>query len=142
MDSLAGQKLVKADGSSAAADAAMADKELILYYFSAHWCPPCRQFTPLLKDFYDEVSDQGLEIVFVSSDRSAEDMVSYMKEAHGDWFATEHGSALTNTLKQKYGISGIPTLIVCKKDGTVVTKDGRTNVMGTPPAQAVKAWKS
>jgi len=40
------------------------------------------------------------------------------------------------------GISGIPTLIVCKKDGTVVTKDGRTNVMGTPPAQAVKAWKS
>ena len=53
MDSLAGQKLVKADGSSAAADAAMADKELILYYFSAHWCPPCRQFTPLLKDFYD-----------------------------------------------------------------------------------------
>jgi thiol-disulfide isomerase/thioredoxin len=30
-------------------------QELVLYYFSAHWCPPCRQFTPLLKDFYEEV---------------------------------------------------------------------------------------
>ena len=53
MDSLAGQKLVKADGSSHEADAVLADKELVMYYFSAHWCPPCRQFTPMLKDFYD-----------------------------------------------------------------------------------------
>ena len=79
MDSLAGQKLVKADGSSHEADAVLADKELVMYYFSAHWCPPCRQFTPMLKDFYDEVSDENLEIVFVSSDRSDDDMKSYMK---------------------------------------------------------------
>ena len=142
MDSLAGQKLVKADGSSHEADAVLADKELIMYYFSAHWCPPCRQFTPMLKDFYDEVSDENLEIVFVSSDRSDDDMKSYMKESHGDWYATEHNSALANSLKQKYGISGIPTLIVCKKDGTVVTKDGRAKVMSMPPAQAVKAFKA
>ena len=81
-------------------------QDLVLYYFSAHWCPPCRQFTPMLKDFYEVQSlDQpillrdfvaghrtisssssnfhqeaeGIEIVFVSSDRSAEDMTSYMK---------------------------------------------------------------
>ena len=53
MDSLAQQTLLKADGSSVDADSALADKELILYYFSAHWCPPCRQFTPMLKDFYE-----------------------------------------------------------------------------------------
>ena len=28
-------------------------QDLVLYYFSAHWCPPCRQFTPMLKDFYE-----------------------------------------------------------------------------------------
>nr|ALS04311.1 nucleoredoxin-like protein 2 [Acartia pacifica] len=142
MDSLAGQQLVKMDGSSHAADEVMADKELILFYFSAHWCPPCKQFTPMLKDFYDEISDEGVEVVFVSSDRSSADMLSYMKESHGDWLATEHNSSVANSLKQKYDISGIPTLVVCKKDGTVITKDGRRVVMSQPPAQAVKTWKS
>merc|ERR1711902_15772 len=135
----------KADGSSHAAEAALDGKDLVLYYFSAHWCPPCRQFTPMLKDFYEEA--EGIEIVFVSSDRSAEDMASYMKESHGDWLATEHNSAVANNLKQKYGeqmlvvvklitvinttfagVSGIPCLVVCKKDGTLVTKDGRAGV--------------
>ena len=45
----------------------------------------------------------GLEIVFVSSDRSPEDMTSYMKESHGDWMAVPHNSAVANDLKQKYG---------------------------------------
>jgi len=101
MDSLKGQNLVKSDGSSVPADSALAGKDLVLFYFSAHWCPPCRQFTPMLKDFYEEV--EGLEIVFVSSDRSPEDMQSYMKESHGEWMAVEHNSSVANDLKQKYG---------------------------------------
>merc|ERR1712061_79222 len=141
MDSLTGATLVKSDGSSVAADAALANSDLVLYYFSAHWCPPCRQFTPMLKDFYDEVHESGVEIVFVSSDRSPEDMLSYMKESHGDWLACQHNSAVANQLKQKYGVSGIPMLVVCKKDGTVVTKDGRSHVMSKSPKQAVGDWK-
>merc|ERR1711987_6254 len=117
MDSLKGAKLVKADGSSVEADSALEGKDLILFYFSAHWCPPCRQFTPMLTDFYDEVDN--VEIVFVSSDRSNDDMLSYMKESHGDWLTTEHGSPLSNDLKQKFGIQGIPTLVVVKPDGTM-----------------------
>jgi len=50
------------------------------------------------------------------------------QESHGDWMATEHNSAVANNLKQKYGVSGIPCLVVCKKDGTLVTKDGRAGV--------------
>ena len=46
---------------------------------------------------------EGLEIVFISSDRSPEDMQAYMKKAHGDWLAVEHNFATTNNLKQKYG---------------------------------------
>ena len=46
---------------------------------------------------------EGLEIVFVSSDKSPEKMTSYMKESHGDWMAVPHNSAVANDLKQKYG---------------------------------------
>ena len=140
MDSLSNTSLFKSDGSSVMADSALEGKDLVLYYFSAHWCPPCRQFTPMLKDFYEEA--EGLEIVFVSSDKSPEDMTSYMKESHGDWLAVPHNSAVANDLKQKYGISGIPALVVVRMDGTLVTKDGRSHVSGKSPAQAVKDWKA
>ena len=28
-------------------------KSVFGIYFSAHWCPPCRRFTQILKDFYE-----------------------------------------------------------------------------------------
>ena len=53
MEFLNGKTLVRADGSNVSADQALASKRIVLFYFSAHWCPPCRMFTPMLKDFYD-----------------------------------------------------------------------------------------
>lgn len=45
---------------------------VVLVYFSAHWCPPCRQFTPRLAETYRRLRDGGraVECVFVSSDQS------------------------------------------------------------------------
>jgi len=95
----------------------------------------------MLKDFYEEASENGVEIVFVSSDRSEDDMISYMKESHGDWLGVPWNSELANSLKQKYGVSGIPFLVVVKKDGSLVTKDGRSHVMSKSPAAAIKDWQ-
>ncbi|GMS91282.1 hypothetical protein PENTCL1PPCAC_13457 [Pristionchus entomophagus] len=57
-------------------------------YFSAHWCPPCRAFTPLLKDFYDELVEENapFEIVFMSSDKDEATLKKYLEEVHGDWY--------------------------------------------------------
>jgi len=129
MDLIQGKSLQRgAELSSVTAADALAGKDIVCFYFSAHWCPPCRQFTPILKDFYEEVSDNGVEIIFVSSDRSPDEMKSYLKESHGEWLSVEHGSELAQALKQNFGITGIPALVVCKADGTVVSKNARADV--------------
>lgn len=48
--------------------AALAKGKVTALYFSAHWCPPCRQFTPQLVDFYNSKrgTPEEFEIVFVS----------------------------------------------------------------------------
>ena len=53
MDTLKTLNLVKADGTKKPSSEVFAGKDFICIYFSAHWCPPCRGFTPVLKDFYE-----------------------------------------------------------------------------------------
>ena len=48
-------------------------------YFSAHWCPPCRGFTPQLAEQYKKLKAKGkdFEIVFASSDRDEASFKEY-----------------------------------------------------------------
>ena len=115
MDSLTGQQLLGKDEKVVSADSVLEDKKIIAFYFSAHWCPPCRLFTPILAEFYSDLvttAGEPFEIVFVSSDKTPEDMMTYMKESHGEWLAVQHATNLAQQLKKKYEISGIPSLIV------------------------------
>ncbi|KFM74094.1 Nucleoredoxin-like protein 2, partial [Stegodyphus mimosarum] len=141
MEFITGQTLVRKNRSNVQADDALQGKEIIGFYFSAHWCPPCRMFTPVLADFYEEIkeNDLPLEIIFVSSDRSEDALFDYMNEAHGDWLAIPHGSNVAEQLKKKFNIQGIPTLVVIKKDGSVVTTNGRSDVEKKGSA-AFKEW--
>ena len=53
-------------------------------YFSAHWCPPCRGFTPELAKWYTKLTDGTLkdkfDIVFISSDRDQNQFDEYFAE--------------------------------------------------------------
>ncbi len=65
-------------------------------YFSASWCPPCRHFTPMLREVYEELRTRGapFEVVFVSSDKSVEDLRQYVMDEHGDWLYVPFGDPL------------------------------------------------
>ncbi|PAV71494.1 hypothetical protein WR25_12233 [Diploscapter pachys] len=140
---LAGIELEKYDKSKHNASEVLKDKVVALY-FSAHWCPPCRNFTPMLKTFYDELKSSGeFEVVFISYDRNEQDLKSYMKEAHGDWYHISFKHPKIQELASKYGVNGIPALIIIKPDGEIITKEGRTNVQAkTSPKVTISEWKS
>ena len=112
---LAGVQLSKRDGSTVPASEALEGKKKVLVYFSAHWCPPCRTFTPKLASAYDELKNGDVEIIFVSSDKTEDAAFDYMKTAHGDYFMTEFGDDASAKLKSVCGVNGIPML--CMFDG-------------------------
>merc|ERR1712018_1123372 len=90
-------ELINKSGSSWRTSLKNSGVKVIALYFSAHWCPPCRQFTPILKSAYEDYksshsSNNKLSVVFVSGDRSQDEMLSYMREAHGDWPGVPPGS--------------------------------------------------
>ena len=140
---LNGQELKKLEGdwTKVSADTALEGKKIVAFYFSAHWCPPCKQFTPILRDFYQEVEDQGVEIIFVSSDRNASEMAGYMRESHGPWLAVPHGNPAIARMNQEYGVEGIPCLIVLTRQGDLVTKQGRQDVTSLAPSKCLQKWK-
>ena len=59
MDLLSGQQLLGKDEKVVSADTVLQDKRIIAFYFSAHWCPPCRQFTPVLAQVYTQAKQAG-----------------------------------------------------------------------------------
>jgi nucleoredoxin len=59
--------------------------KVIGLYFSAHWCPPCRGFTPKLCEWYANFKKthekkDDFELVFVSSDRDEQSFKEYHNE--------------------------------------------------------------
>eukprot|EP00931_Biecheleriopsis_adriatica_P073552 TRINITY_DN47812_c0_g1_i1.p1 TRINITY_DN47812_c0_g1~~TRINITY_DN47812_c0_g1_i1.p1 ORF type:complete len:4288 (-),score=931.49 TRINITY_DN47812_c0_g1_i1:37-12879(-) len=108
---------------------------LIGIYFSAHWCPPCRGFTPKLGATYSQLaaSQPGqFEIVFVSSDRSAEEFKEYFASMPWNFAADFQDATLRQELGQVFGVQGIPTLCLVTPDGHVVAMDGRDKIMEDP----------
>jgi len=108
-------------------------------YFSAHWCPPCKTFTPKLVKFRDENKDD-FEIVFVSSDRDETAQMGYMKEAKMEWLAVKFGTQGIADLKKRYAVRGIPSLIIIGPDGKTISTNGRGEVTSTPK-KALAAWQ-
>lgn len=118
--------------------------KLIGVYFSAHWCPPSRDFTPVLRNFYSQVRDD-FEVVFISWDNNEQDMQMYMQEYHGDWFHLQRGCPLAELLQNNcLNVQSIPTLAILEPtNGQVIVANARGQVQNCNNPQAlVNLWKS
>merc|ERR1712187_533177 len=113
----------------------LADKKAVGVYFSAHWCPPCRGFTPKLAEMYTSaLKAKGMEIVFVSSDRDQASFDSYYAEQ--PWAALPYDQRdLKAKLSKKYKVQGIPSFVILDPSGGVITTEGRDAVMKDPAGE-------
>jgi nucleoredoxin len=125
------------DAAGQPVDLATLKGKAVGIYFSAHWCGPCRAFTPNLVKYRDEHKD-AFEVVFVSSDHDAEAQASYMKEAGMKWPTLPLKGDVANALDAKYEVKGIPTLVILKSNGDLLTRDGRALIGTNPDANLLK----
>lgn len=111
----------------------LSSADVMAFYFSAQWCPPCKHFTPMLKKFVETIEsfgDKSLKIIFVSSDQAEHEMWKYMYDSHGDWLALAYSCREgKERLERQYQVSGIPQLVVIDSVGRWAVRDARGEVM-------------
>jgi len=136
-----GTQLQKGDGTKVSHTDALAGKN-VAFYFSAHWCPPCRAFTPELAKTYKAMKASGresdYEFVFVSADRSQSDFDGYFAEQ--PWLALPFDDKKTNQqLMKHFGVEGFPTVVTVDAAGNTINKDAR-GAAGADPSGAEFPW--
>ena len=91
-------------------------------YYSAHWCPPCRAFTPELVKWYNgfQPKHKDFQLVFVSSDKDEAAMLGYMTEMKMPWPAVKFGEK-KETSVGKFAADGIPYLVLVDENGKDLT---------------------
>ena len=123
--------LVKPDGRKAKASQQMLKKRFILVYFSAHWCPPCRKFTPLLVNWYNK-DHKDYDVIFVSSDSNKDNMKKYMEETKMPWVGIKKKSESETLMNKKFKTgSGIPNLVLIEKGKVIASSYEKGKYVGT-----------
>jgi len=112
------------NGFVSADDDAIGKKQLIVYYFSAHWCAPCRKFTPKLIEYYNRVAPDHpeFEVVLYSFDKSAAEMEQYMRETNMPWPAIDYDKRQEKDELRAVAGNGIPSLVVVEASGKLVSR--------------------
>ncbi|WP_425617795.1 redoxin family protein [Anatilimnocola sp. NA78] len=92
--------------------------KVVIVDFWATWCGPCRKEMPNVKALREKLKDKGFEIVGVSVDKDEEALATYLEENEIPW-ETLAGEA-AGELATKYGVRGIPTMMLIDQKGNVV----------------------
>jgi peroxiredoxin len=94
--------------------------KVVLLNIWATWCAPCVAEMPSMKKLYQEIKDEGFEILAVSIDESGAEAVKPFTEKHKLDFPV-----LLDTkgdIKALYQATGIPESFIIDKNGMLVEK--------------------
>eukprot|EP00049_Salpingoeca_infusionum_P018459 m.357337 g.357337 ORF g.357337 m.357337 type:complete len:186 (-) comp17798_c0_seq1:226-783(-) len=119
--------------------------KVIGLYFSAHWCPPCRAFTPELAKWYnkfkaDSPHREKFELVFCSFDKTRAEFDEYRSEMPFPALSFNLKD-LIKELSSKCQVMGIPALVVISPQGEVLSYGGRA-LTSKDPTSDEQPWLS
>ena len=96
--------------------------KVVLMVFSATWCPACRHEIPLLKEYYGEFKDSGLEVLNIDIQESKKKVGSFVEKNGINYPVVLDATAKVASL---YKVRGIPLNIILDKNGVIKYRENR-----------------
>jgi thiol-disulfide isomerase/thioredoxin len=93
--------------------------KVVLIDFWATWCGPCRRVMPDLVETYKEYHSKGFEIIGISLDKDRAQLEKYMEDTGITWPQYYDGLSWNNKISRRFGIRGIPHVVLLDKNGAV-----------------------
>jgi len=117
---------------------------VLALYFSAHWCGPCRSFTPQLKALYTRTRSRlgpaGLQVVFVSRDRTEREFAAYAGGMPWPSVPLQDKTRI-EALCVRFAVSSIPSLVFLDAStGAVLEARGVQRVLSQPAGGFLDGW--
>ena len=110
-------------------DLAKQKGRVVLVQYWATWCKPClEEIVNILKN-YEIYHDRGFDVVGISIDSDKATLEEFLKKDKLPWpILLDSESKESNA--ERYGVMGVPTLILVDKQGKVVSLEARGPVLG------------
>lgn len=77
------------------------------------WCGPCVASLPKLKELYEDLHDQGLEIIGIAADEK-EELEQFLKKRPLPW---DHLVDADGDLGKQLGVQAYPTILLVDREG-------------------------
>jgi thiol-disulfide isomerase/thioredoxin len=91
--------------------------KVVFLNFWATWCPPCREEMPSMQALYDELADDGLEILAVNVLESEETAAAFIEE---QGFTYPVLMDTNGRVMMRYGVRAYPTTYLIDREGYVI----------------------
>jgi peroxiredoxin len=99
-----------------------AKEKVTLLVFGATWCPSCRHEVPVLREYYNDLKDDGLKVLGIDIQESKKKVKSFVEKNRINYPVALDSNADAARL---YKVVGIPLNIILDKNGVIQYRETR-----------------